>query len=117
MDEAERCHALAILDRGALVADGTPGDLLENLPAKVVEVESLQIRDVRKRLVALTGVLDAAQIGSRLHVLVSPDIPSPVDYLDKNLDDTAAKLQLIKPNLEDVFVMATQAHAHRQSSA
>ena len=24
MDEAERCHRLAILDRGALVADGTP---------------------------------------------------------------------------------------------
>ena len=24
MDEAERCHRLAILDRGVLVADGTP---------------------------------------------------------------------------------------------
>ncbi|KAG1555260.1 hypothetical protein G6F50_012878 [Rhizopus delemar] len=27
MDEAERCHRLAILDRGALVADGTPAEL------------------------------------------------------------------------------------------
>jgi ABC-2 type transport system ATP-binding protein len=27
MDEAERCHRLAILDHGVLVADGTPGDL------------------------------------------------------------------------------------------
>ena len=31
MDEAERCHRLAILDRGALVADGTPAELCSRL--------------------------------------------------------------------------------------
>jgi ABC-2 type transport system ATP-binding protein len=108
MDEAERCHALAILDQGVLVADGTPNDLLDNLPAKVVEVQSTQIREARKRLVALEEVIDAAQIGSRLHVLVSPDVRSPVEYLQGTLADVPAQLALIKPNLEDVFVMATQ---------
>ena len=32
MDEAERCHRLAILQRGALVADGTPAALCAALP-------------------------------------------------------------------------------------
>jgi len=109
MDEAERCHALAILDRGALVADGSPSDLLANLPATVVEVESPHTRDVRKALVALQGVIDAAQIGPRLHVLLQPDIASPVNYLQTNLDPALqADMKIVKPNLEDVFVLATQ---------
>ena len=37
MDEAERCHALAILDRGVLVADGSPQQLIDELPATVVD--------------------------------------------------------------------------------
>jgi len=35
MDEAERCHRLAILERGRLVADGTPQDLIASLPGRV----------------------------------------------------------------------------------
>lgn len=109
MDEAERCHALAILDAGALVADGTPAELLANLPAKVVELESEGIRQVRENIIQLDGVIDAAQIGARLHALVRPNIASPVEYLRSALDiNLSATLRIVKPNLEDVFVMATQ---------
>ena len=38
MDEAERCHRLAILDRGVLVADGTPDELTQALAGRTVEV-------------------------------------------------------------------------------
>ncbi len=116
MDEAERCHALAILDNGRLVADGTPSDLLENLPATVVEVESEEIRRVRATLVPLDGVIDAAQIGPRLHVLVQPSITEAVDYLQAAISDIPATLHVIKPNLEDVFVMATQDSALESKS-
>lgn len=109
MDEAERCHALAILDAGRLVADGTPGRLLADLPATVVEVEAEQIRAVREKLIQLDGVIDAAQIGSRLHALLRPDISAPVEYLRTALgSEHPATLNIVKPNLEDVFVIATQ---------
>ena len=112
MDEAERCHALAILDEGALVADGTPEDLLANLPATVVEVESPRIRAVRETLIQLDAVIDAAQIGQRLHALVLPEVDEPQAYLEKALpDELQANMSLVKPNLEDVFVMATQETA------
>ncbi len=107
MDEAERCHALAILDNGKLVADGSPADLLNNLPATVVEVEGENIRAARKRLVELPDVIDAAQIGLSLRVLVQPSLQNPVDYLNSALKDLPAALRVIRPNLEDVFVMAT----------
>ena len=38
MDEAERCHRLAILDHGAKVADGTPQDLQNNTGMTIIEV-------------------------------------------------------------------------------
>ena len=109
MDEAERCHALAILDEGVLVADGTPSDLLSRLPAIVVEAQSAAVRDVRARLITLEQVIDAAQIGPRLHVLVDQSVVDPVQYLKGALGTLGpVELQVIKPNLEDVFVMATQ---------
>jgi ABC-2 type transport system ATP-binding protein len=38
MDEAERCHRLAILDRGRLAAEGAPRELMRSIPGQVVEV-------------------------------------------------------------------------------
>ena len=37
MDEAERCHRIAILDRGALVADGTPDELTHALAGRITQ--------------------------------------------------------------------------------
>lgn len=109
MDEAERCHSLAILDQGTLMADGSPQQLLDELPASVVEVESTTIRDVRASIISLDKVIDAAQLGARLHALIRPDVEDPVDYLQSALDrlSLSVKLRLVKPSLEDVFVMAT----------
>jgi len=109
MDEAERCHTLAILNRGALVAHGSPRTLMAELPATVVEVESEVTRPVRQTLMGLDEVIDVAQLGSRLHVLVEPDLDAPEDFLRRALKNASldARLAITAPNLEDVFVMAT----------
>src|SRR3982750_3501071 len=39
MDEAERCHGLAILAEGRVVAEGTPRDLMNAVGADVFEIE------------------------------------------------------------------------------
>ena len=39
MDEAERCHRLAILDAGRKVADGSPQQLKDSIGYSVVEIE------------------------------------------------------------------------------
>ncbi len=109
MDEAERCHALAILDQGALVADGSPKRLMADLPASVVEIESDTVRVVRETLLDLAEVIDVAQLGSRLHALVQPSVQDPSAFLDASLQQRSlqASLKRVPPNLEDVFVMAT----------
>lgn len=109
MDEAERCHALAILDNGALVAQGSPLQMKQNLSAHVIEVETEHSRVVRAELLSLPCVIDVAQLGARLHVLVDPLVVSPIDVLTEKMREKAlaAEMRKISPNLEDVFVMAT----------
>ncbi|WP_091633943.1 ABC transporter ATP-binding protein [Lysobacter sp. cf310] len=109
MDEAERCHRIAILDRGVLVADGTPLELTGELAGRTVEVLAPQPRRAQQALVKVPGVLSVAQIGNSLRVLADRD------------GDTAARLREVlakagieaevapsQANLEDVFVSATR---------
>ena len=110
MDEAERCHRLAILNQGRLVADGVPDDLMQNVGATVVQIESEVSRAIRNVILDLDDVWHVAQLGNRLHALVRPDLSDPVAILQARIADIddAARVQIIDANLEDVFVMATE---------
>jgi ABC-2 type transport system ATP-binding protein len=110
MDEAERCHELAILDRGRLVAAGPPERLLAELGDAVVEVESDQLRAARERLERHPAVRGVAQLGSRLRVLVDPALAEPASALEETLaaSGVAACARPALPSLEDVFVAATR---------
>jgi ABC-2 type transport system ATP-binding protein len=108
MDEAERCHRLAILDRGALVADGTPAELTAALAGRTVAVHAEQPRRAQQVLLAVPGVISVAQIGNALRVLSSGN-GDPAAQLRDGLAKAGlqAEVDAVEPNLEDVFVAAT----------
>ena len=111
MDEAERCHRLAILDRGELVADGTPAELTGALAGRAIEVLAAQPRKAQRVLVALDGVLSVAQIGNSLRVLLADADTAEQNILGALREaGLEAEVQKAKPNLEDVFVSATRGH-------
>ena len=109
MDEAERCHRLAILDRGRLVADGTPAELTHALAGRTLQVIAPQPRKARHALVDLPGVLSVAQVGNDLRVLAGAD-GDVAARVRRALDDAGlqAGVAIVEPNLEDVFVDATR---------
>ena len=109
MDEAERCHRLVILDRGKLVADGTPVELTGALAGRIVEIVTPQARKAQRALSGQPGVLSVAQIGSDLRVLTQPG-EAALASLRRLLDDAGlpGKVAVVAPNLEDVFVEATR---------
>jgi ABC-2 type transport system ATP-binding protein len=116
MDEAERCHRLAILERGRLVADGTPQALIAALPGRVWLLRSERTRPLEVALRTHPGVLGVAQIGNTLRVLAEPALDEAA--LRALLPSEAqAALELVTPNLEDVFVAATRAARHRKAAA
>jgi ABC-2 type transport system ATP-binding protein len=111
MDEAERCHRLAILNRGRLVADGTPRELFDAMDAAVIEVETTEARAARKALVGQPGILSVAQLGVRQRVLLDRDVEDAVGAVRALLERAGveASVEQPHPDLEDVFVMATRA--------
>ena len=109
MDEAERCHGLAILNQGRVVAEGPPQQLMARLPMHVVEVQADDAQVARRALHGLPDVTSLAQLGLRLHVLVRREVSEPARLVRQTLAAAGveAEVEDARPNLEDVFVAAT----------
>ncbi|MDM5139808.1 ABC transporter ATP-binding protein [Aeromonas bestiarum] len=108
MDEAERCHALAIMEAGRVRAQGSPQALMDAMSTRVVEVQASDLRLLKQQLVQLAPVRSAAQLGQRLRVLVDKELAEPVTWLQQACPALAgAVMALVRPSLEDVFVSCT----------
>jgi ABC-2 type transport system ATP-binding protein len=109
MDEAERCHRLAILDRGRLVADDTPAELTGGLEGRTIEIVATQARKAQRALVDRPGVVSVAQVGNNLRVLTGHD-GDMVGKLRDALREAGLQAEVtpVPPNLEDVFVDVTR---------
>ncbi|HEX7046677.1 MAG TPA: ABC transporter ATP-binding protein [Gammaproteobacteria bacterium] len=110
MDEAERCHELAILDRGRLVASGSPQRLMRDIDAQVLEIETERPLDARRELAKQDGVRSVAQLGTRLHALLVKDMEDAQEIIVRRLRESGidARVEAVGANLEDVFVAATR---------
>lgn len=108
MDEAERCHRIAILETGEKRADGSPDELMEKLHADVLEVSGQNLRQVKKLLLEQPNILSAAQIGLRLRVLIKKGHQQVIDQI-KQQHGLEIDCQWVRPSLEDVFVANTGA--------
>jgi ABC-2 type transport system ATP-binding protein len=109
MDEAERCHRLAILAEGRLVAEGTPRALMRDIPAAVVEIEAGEVSAARAALAGTEQLLSIAQLGTRLHALLDRGTKDPARHVEARLAaaGVSARVQEVSASLEDVFVAAT----------
>jgi len=110
MDEAERCHSLAILDRGALVAAGAPRKLKSEISETVLEIEAEQLRAARAALDRIDAVESVAQLGPRLHALIEAELEHPEQTVRAALDEQGieARVEKVEAGLEDVFVSVTR---------
>ena len=117
MDEAERCHRIAILDSGRLVADGTPGELTQALSGRTVGVRASEPRKAQAALHDAPGVISVAQIGNELRVLTEAgsaiEAQLQAFLRSKGIE---AEVAAIDPNLEDVFVSATHSETRARAA-
>jgi ABC-2 type transport system ATP-binding protein len=120
MDEAERCHSLAILDLGSLVASGSPDQLSDGIDATVLVVESPEPRKVSRFLDQQSFVHSTAQIGNTLRVMVDHELQDPAELTRRIVQESGLLLEnceKVRPSLEDVFVAATQARKAARDQA
>ena len=74
MDEAERCHGLAIIAEGRVVAEGTPRDLMAGVEANVYEIEGADGSEAPRLMRELPWVHGVTQLGIRLRVLADRSV-------------------------------------------
>jgi ABC-2 type transport system ATP-binding protein len=112
MDEAEYCNRLVLIDRGRIVAMGTPTELKRQyMKGQLLLVECEPLGPGLEALRDVPGVLDAAVFGSSLHAVVA-DAQAALPRIKQVLEAQrvrVGRLEQIPPSLEDVFVSLTAA--------
>jgi ABC-2 type transport system ATP-binding protein len=113
MDEAERCHRLAILDEGRVAAEGEPKALARDIDAVVVEIADADFAAARRALAGVGEVRSIAQLGNRLRVLLPRRTAQPVELIRSAIAaaNPGASVEEVGASLEDVFVTATRLRA------
>jgi ABC-2 type transport system ATP-binding protein len=106
MDEAERCHRVALMHAGRLLAlDSVPQLKRVFLPGTIVEVSCSRPAQAMAKLERLPGVSEVALFGSGLHVVLSePDVASTLNESLTTAGCEHVTIRAISPSLEDVFI-------------
>jgi drug efflux transport system ATP-binding protein len=112
MDEAEYCNRLVLLDRGRIVAMGTPTELKSrHMKGQLLMIECEPLGPALEALQSAADVLDAAVFGSGIHVVVA-DAATAAPKIRELLSAKqfrVGQIEEIPPSLEDVFVSLTAA--------
>ncbi len=103
LDEAERCHRVALMYDGVIHEVGTPKQIRDNLGLKRLEVRTPLLSLAEDQLTGLAGLGDVQRFGDRLDVMVKDPVSAeklvrgvlPAEDLD---------IHAAEPALENAFV-------------
>lgn len=105
IEEAERCDRIGILDRGQLIAEGTPEALKRTVGCEVITLET---RDSKSLQLQIEKILDRdVQILDGQVRIVCDDGQRLLAKLYPLLREEVQAMTLSVPTLEDVFVQRT----------
>jgi ABC-2 type transport system ATP-binding protein len=106
MDEAERCHEIAYLAYGRLLARGTVDEVVRQSGLVTWSVAGAHLNGLAARLTGLPGVEMVAPFGATLHVSGS-DPARLEESLAPFRADPALRWTRSEATLEDVFIQMT----------
>ncbi len=120
MDEAERCHRLAFIFRGELLATGTPQEVVARRKLSVLEVETDRALAAAELLRASPGVEEVNHFGAVMRVALraSEDPARAVRAVLEPQGFAVGRIAQIRANVEDAFVsMVREDEALRAQKA
>jgi len=108
LDEAERCHRVALLHQGRLLFSDTPAELKKKISGDVVLVISPEPRRLRDLLKDSDGVSNLVLLGDGLRLIVDdasmrvPELRGRIESANLRVD----RIEAVTPTVEDLFVQA-----------
>ncbi len=106
LDEAERCNRIALIDRGRLLAMGTPDEVKKIMRGSILEVRCADARTAAGLLRSELKDAGVGLFGDRVHIATetpSQTEPQIRSILQRN-GMAVESVMPIDPSLEDVFV-------------
>jgi ABC-2 type transport system ATP-binding protein len=98
MDEAERCHRLAMIASGKLLAEGRPESLRSSVTGRFFEVTANDLAVALHAAKAIAGVRDAWITSTQLRLTTSDKIEA------HHLETIGSEVRRVPATLEDAFV-------------
>lgn len=105
MDEAERCEDLAILDRGRLVAFGSPAELRQSVGGDCLTIRTTDAAQLAEQI-RRRFQLDSRVLGEELRI-EHPEAATLLGELATEFRADLTAISLSQPSLEDVFLKQT----------
>ena len=116
LDEAERCHRIALIHAGALAAIGSPREVKRVFAARrIVEVRGPDPVALMRVLDGLPAVEKTSLFGTAVHAVLR-DAASDIDALAPQVraaNVTISSVVEVPPSLEDVFLDVVERASRR----
>jgi ABC-2 type transport system ATP-binding protein len=103
MDEAERCHRLAYIFEGRLLATGTAAEVVQRERLAGIAVHGPDLATLADALRGRPGIEHATMFGGTLHV-TGHDAALLERTIRESGADPAYRWERMEPGLEDVFI-------------
>ena len=113
LDEAERCHRVALMNQGKLLFCDTPANLKAHMKKGVLSVTSDEPRPLRTELEHADGISSLVLTGDGVHVVVD-DAAKRIPEFEARLKKAGVAydaIQQVAPTIEDLFVDAVTSGA------
>lgn len=106
LDEAERCHRIALIHQGRLLALGTPAEVKRLMRGAILEIRSPDPRRAARALRAHFSAEAVGLFGDRVHLATeTPDsAASEAAAVLRSEQIASSSIRPVEPELEDVFV-------------
>ena len=113
LDEAERCHRVALLNQGKLLFCDTPANLKAGMGKGVLSITSSDPRSLRSQLEHADGISSLVLTGDGLHVVVDDAVRRIPEFKArlKSANVPFDAIQQVAPTIEDLFVDAVGSGA------
>jgi ABC-2 type transport system ATP-binding protein len=102
MDEAERCHRLAYIAYGNLLANGTVAEVIDQAGLTTWSVSGPDLLKLANKIRHRDGIEQAVAFGAMLHV--SGSNAAAIESSIAEFRVTPYTWEKVKPGLEDVFI-------------
>lgn len=109
MDEATRCGRIAVIDKGRVLAAGTPDALTRHMSGKLYNAVASDMFGLLTRLRKMPEITDCYTFGSTLHLITTGrfDRAGAIGYL-KAEGIADARIYPATPEIEDIFIQLTR---------